>query len=784
MSNQMTVVDCLKTWLLMLVLLAGGATAQIVPGEYIVELSGDPVSGKGVRTASARATVQAAQARVETLLVRRNVEVLGAVDTVLNALAVRTDDASALNAVPGVARVYPVRLYKPVMDRAVGLHNLPLAGALIGGSANAGAGIRIGIIDTGVDASHTAFRDEGFQTPDGFPRFNKDTDRRYTNNKVIVARNYDTSISSTAADRKGHGTSVAAVAAAVHNIGPSASFAGVAPKAYIGSYKVFPDAEDSARNSTILQALNDAVNDGMDVVNLSLGSLPAPRPEDDPLVKAIENATRAGVVVVIAAGNEGPGLATIGSPGTAPSAITVGASVNDRIFAASVSLDGLEPLVGIPGSASGSAGQVNGSLVDVRGLDPSGLLCNALPASSLTGSVVFVQRGQCTFEVKLNFAQEAGAIAAVVATHSDQPAASTMSMGSARLPAMMIGYADGLRASQRLQNGVGEVRLDFARSPVLVNSASLADFTSKGPSVDSRIKPDLLAVGTSLYTAKPVANGAPSYSSVQGTSFSAPMVAGAAALLKAFRPGLGAEEYKSLLVNSASTFLSQEGVAFPMQHTGSGLLDVAAAVRLTVAANPSGVDFGVGGSTANLTRRIVLKNLSGVSDTFSVTVAPAQDGPVASVSPDVVHLPPGGTAELLVRWTAAALAPRAYEGFVIARGTQNDAATRIPYWYAAAGAPVSSVAVFESPESGKRSSRQDFLVRALDASGVPVMIEPKVTVLSDGPGTLVSSIESYDHRYPGFYRVNVVLSSERGANIFEVQSGPAKVQVTIAGTVD
>ena len=217
-------------WLLALILFVGGASAQIVPGEYIVELVGEPAiplaAVKAPRPVAARTSVRAAQARVQALLERNNVEVLAAVDTVLNALMVRTADVSALNGVPGVARVYPVRMYKTVMDRAVGVHKITAAGALIGGSENAGAGIKIGIIDTGVDVSHPAFNDAGFRVPDGFPRVNKDTDTRYTNNKVIVARNYDKTMSSNAADKKGHGTSVAAVAAAVRNVGPSASFMG------------------------------------------------------------------------------------------------------------------------------------------------------------------------------------------------------------------------------------------------------------------------------------------------------------------------------------------------------------------------------------------------------------------------------------------------------------------------------------------------------------------------------------------------------------------------------
>ena len=193
-----------------------------------------------------------------------------------------------------MAQVFPVRLYKKLLDRAALLQKAPAAWDTVGGWENAGAGIKIGIIDSGIDVSHPAFLDVGFTMPDGFPRVNKDTDNRYTNKKVIVARNYDTAVSASAADRDGHGTAVAMIAAGTRNTAPRATITGIAPKAYLGSYKVFPDNQDGAPTSYLLKAIDDAVADGMDVINLSLGGFPAERFESDPVAQAVENATRAG----------------------------------------------------------------------------------------------------------------------------------------------------------------------------------------------------------------------------------------------------------------------------------------------------------------------------------------------------------------------------------------------------------------------------------------------------------------------------------------------------------
>ena len=178
---------------------------------------------------------------------------------------------------------------------------------------------------------------------------------------MIVARSYaslfetrdpDTS----ARDRVGHGTGTAMAAAGVMNTGPLATISGVAPKAWLGSYKIFgtPGVNDTTNDAALLKAIDDAVADGMDVINLSLGSLEAARPADDLEVQAIERASALGVTVVVVAGNDGPNPDTIDSPGTAPSAITVGAAKNDRMFAASASVAGGAPVVAVPGSGPNS----------------------------------------------------------------------------------------------------------------------------------------------------------------------------------------------------------------------------------------------------------------------------------------------------------------------------------------------------------------------------------------------------------------------------------------------
>ena len=773
---------------LFLLLWAVAGIAQTVPDHYIVELTGDPAALRASphvhRDARLRAMEQSrTSVRQEQRRVRRAVEreasVLASVDTIANALIVRAskDKVAKLAKLAGVARIYPVVEYKLALDHALPLQHVPDAWAQIGGIDSAGAGTRIAIIDTGIDSTHPGFQDSTLAIPDGFPRVNRDSDLAYTNNKIIVARSYDyRDETGVARDKKGHGTAVAMIAAGVTSVGPFGAITGVAPKAWLGSYKVFPDSADGAPNSLILKALDDAVADGMDVVNMSLGSLIASRPGDDVLVKAVERTTAAGVIVVIASGNSGPDMATVGSPGDAPSAISVGNAYNDRVFAASARLaDGAE-YIAVPSVAAGGRASIAGPLADFANIDGSGKACDAPPAGSLTGHVALILRGDCTFETKLNNARAGGAIAGLVYTDADRPEASTMDTGNVTLPASMLSYADGIDLKNRLA-ATPElvVALRFTRSAVSVNANRIASSSSRGPNTDLSIKPDLLAVGTSIYTASLTSLGG--YAVGDGTSLSAPMVSGAAALLKAARPGLTASQYRSLLVNSSAAFSLDGTNPAPVQQAGAGFLDMTAALRGTVTANPVSMSFGVGGSTLDRTQTVTVTNIGTAPDTFTLSVVPSEGAAAPVVSDGSVALQPGESRDVALRFTNEGLAPGAYQGFVQIQATQNGVAARVPYWYAISTGEPRYLTILDSAASGDPGSRQFIFFRVTDSSGVA--LDPGATVSAvSGGGTAISSV-SVDNLVPGAFGAQVRLSADDGPNVFRIQAGSLTKDVTI-----
>ena len=313
-----------------------------------------------------------------------NLRVIAELRTLLNAISIEAPgtDLAAIATLPGVKRVVLRKQYHAALNTSVPLINAPAAWAKVGGSGSAGQGIRIAILDTGIDQTNPLFADAGFTAPAGFPRGNLS----FTNNKVIVARAYLQGVGGTPLDQNGHGTSEAGIAAGDFNTtSPLTLISGVAPRAFLGNYRVL-DSGGFGFDDLIIQGLQDALADGFDVANLSFSG---PANSSLGLVdQAVENAVAAGMTVVTAAGNSGDdGPGTIESPGIAPSAITVGASSNSHVVGpgGNITVSGL-PTIGAPAGQKGAASSALSSTigpavyVDVNTLDNNNRGCGGLPA--------------------------------------------------------------------------------------------------------------------------------------------------------------------------------------------------------------------------------------------------------------------------------------------------------------------------------------------------------------------------------------------------------------------
>ncbi|MDQ6760979.1 MAG: S8 family serine peptidase [Acidobacteriota bacterium] len=777
---------------LVLFLSAFPVLAQVVPGQYILELEGEPAGTFAARRGhrphrndalfqSRSAEIRVQHSRVRQSLEAAGSEVLDHTEAVTNTLSVRAPGSTAtqLAKIPGVLRVHPVTMYHRTLDHALPLQQVPAAWDLIGGVGNAGLGAKIAIIDTGIDSQHPGFQDPSLVVPPGFPIVNKQSDLAYTNNKIIVARSYSSGgTAPIAKDVEGHGTGVAMVSAGVSSVGPYGPIVGVAPKAFLGNYKVFPDPQQGAPNNLILKAIDDAVADGMDVLNLSLGSVLASLPFDDVLVLAVERAVAAGKIVTIAAGNDGPDPITIGSPGTAPSAISVGSMLNDRVIAGSIQVGNSPKLLAIPGDGPKPSGPVTAPLVDVAQFDPTALACQSLPGNSLSGATALILRGVCNFEVKINNAQQAGAVGAVIYTDAARPDASNMAVGAATLPATMVSYQTGIDLKNQLSNDRLVLTLSFTLGAVSVNPNRLSSFTSIGPNVDYSIKPDLLAVGSSIYTARPVLNnGAEDDGFVveSGTSFSSPMVAGAAALLKAARPGLTAPQYRSLLINSATSLNSDKPVG--VQQTGAGILNLEAALKSTTSISPTSVSFGYGFGSVDQTQTLTVTNLGSAADTFSIGVQAASSGPSPTVLANSIQLQPGQSQDVTVQFTDPSLAPGTYQGSFQIQGTQSQVTAAVPYWYGVGSRIPAYITVLDSPTNGATRSRQTILFRITDAQGIRISQLPQVSISSGGGSVL--TVNSVGDQIPGADGASVRLGATAGKNVIHIEAGDISKDVTI-----
>ncbi len=596
-------------------------------------------------------------------------------DVAVNAVSVALNGTplATLRGGPGVVAASYAGVYTPLddADPDLGLVDAiaawkSLAGTAVPG-ANAGAGVRVGIVDSGIDATHPCF--DGRGVPYSYPAFGGSAgDPRFTSPKVVVAKVFNMRAKNrglTAEAVDDHGTHVAGTVACeldtpavVDGVAIPYRMSGVAPAAQLGNYNVFPGDVADARSEDILDALQAAAEDGMDVVNMSLGG--GAHGVQDLLTVAVDNLDRgANMVVAVANGNSGPGHFTVESPGSAERALSAGAASVGHFVGLPLTYAGVTYLTAAGDLPIPTAAPLSAPLE--AALSAPGVLslaCAPLPAGSLTGSIAVVKRGSCTFSTKARAAQDAGAVGVVVVNNvAGDPtamAADDTVIPAPTIPAVMAGVAD--EAALRAADGTATATLgDVPAYQRTANDSVMAGFSSQGPTdVDLRVKPDVVAPGVNVLSSVPASACAlaPCFAFLSGTSMATPHLAGVAAVVRGARPAWTPEQVRSAIVNTATQGVLRAATdgspETDVQVVGSGAASLTSALAATVALGPVSTSFGAvpSGSGQTLTKAVTLTNLGASAATYALSV----DGGVFSV-PATVTVAAGASASVPVTAT-------------------------------------------------------------------------------------------------------------------------------------
>jgi minor extracellular serine protease Vpr len=633
--------------------------------------------------------------------------------------------AERLRALPGVAMVYPDLRYTPSM-----FSSIPLIGAdklwaspAIGGQSRAGAGVKIAIIDSGIKIDNPFFNPAGFSYPPGYPK----GDTAHTTPKVIAARAYfrpdlpplpGEETPEPGPDASSHGTHVAGTAAGVANTtanfnGLSLTISGVAPHAYLMNYKVFYENDSPFSGSSFtaesIAALEDAVADGADVISNSWGGRAEVDPHFDPIVAAADAAVDAGVTVVFAAGNDGPSPSTAGSPGFSEKVITVGASTTAQTIASGfvdvVAPDGApDALKQRPYGTAAFGPPIENDLFGPAPYLPaalvggSSLACDPLPAGSLSGQVALIERGVCQFSVKVFNAQQAGATAAIIYnSEAGGEAVVLMAAGDhadeVHIPSVSVPRSMGLGMVDWYGQNGGAARVQIDPRPRVIDQAPdvLASFSSRGPTFQGSLKPDVVAPGVNILSSG-FASGEGlqkhlGFGIVSGTSMATPHVAGAAALLKQVHPSWSPADIKSALMSTAVTDVwldTDHTQAAGMLDRGAGRIDLSRAASPGLLFDRPALSFGnivpAAGQPIHTTLLVGTRNVSGRAQTYNLSARHTAGGDFGvTVSPTSMTLGAGATTRFEVAFDLPPGSPPGdYEGVVELQGAGGP--LRLPLW--------------------------------------------------------------------------------------------------------
>jgi subtilisin family serine protease len=583
----------------------------------------------GVDVASVRAKAIVAQVGVEQAISSMDlpIEIITKTSLLVNSLVVKGSqkDVESLLGNPLISEIYPVLDYKlDVADSADYITATPL----VENQLATGTGIKVAVLDTGIDYTHAAFGGAGTseayaaaiadaasvdwpqgQVKGGYDYINNDAD------PIDV----DTS----------HGTHV------------SNSVNGIAPNVDLFVYSVCNNdncpglAQILALENAMDPDTNGDISDRVDVINMSLGGDYGDI-ANDAVGLFINQAVKLGTNVVISAGNDGAYPFIVGGPSTTESALSVGAMTHPTQPVANFISDVAGEKIELGTASFGDKGEFSISSNDTELVYPAENQdgCDEfVDTVDFTGKAVIIDRGGCGFSEKALNAQKSGAKLVIVANNADG-AAPGMSGGpeasEVTIPVVSVTQDVGQLLKDALaKNEQPEYSMKLE---LIVQAGAIADFTSRGPSMGGLLKPEITAPGVNIMTATPGAGDG--LAPISGTSFSAPITAGAISLLKEALPERNAFELKATLMNAANLDVTMEPRALnpeaelaPISYIGAGLVDVTKAANLPVAAwakdtKQAALSFGLVSASEKLelSKTVEVKNFSNEVKVYTLSL--------------------------------------------------------------------------------------------------------------------------------------------------------------------
>lgn len=732
-----------------------GEMVDETPQLWFVELSNAPTAdGTGLAAVRAEKAAFRANAKKAGLVYTERY----AFDTLFNgfSISITPDQLGKLDRIAGVKNIYPVEtiaipittLPEPELFTSLAMIGADVAQSELGYT---GVGIKVAVMDTGIDVNHPAFGGNGVAELDSSFFYSSP---RVKYGYDFVGDGFNAAGDASAQvphpdpipdDCNGHGTHVAGIIGANDQTN---DMKGVAPEVTFGAYRVF-GCVGSTFADIMIAAMERALADDMQVLNMSIGS--AYQWPEYPTAQASDRLVNKGMVVVASIGNEAAnGLYSAGAPGLGEKVIGVASYDNTFITQIAFSISPDDKLIGY-NPATGAPPAPKSGTLPIAAPTPvtacptlvAGHYVSPFTPGSLTGKAVLVNRGTCSFYWKARFAQEAGAAAVIIANdrpgqlnptvetsggstftpipcpHADFPTCPAITV-----PTVAILQSDGSTIRTRLASG--PVDLTWTNQTVLTPNPTgglISSFSSYGLSPDLALKPDIGAPGGSIFSSYPLEKGG--YASLGGTSMSSPHVAGAAALLLQAMPNTPAQAVRGILQNSS---VPKDSGGYPgfldnVHRQGAGMVQIDKAILATTRITPAKIATGEG-EAGPFTQVLTLENIGAEDVTYDMSF-------VNALSTGGVIIPSFLSSDASVSFSAASVTvPSGASATVTATINPATGPTKGQYGGYIIFTPQGGGQIYRVPFAGFVGDYQS--IQVLTAGPVPAAPMPLLAVLYGG----------------------------------------------------